>query len=261
MVISSRDNSTIKQAKKLLLDVSERRKTGNIFLEGARLCEDALETGLPIKTAFLTKEAMEKYPSQTKRIQEIAETCYEITESISSYLTDTKNPQGIFCICEKKKFDLDVHHLSKENCYLVLEDVRDPGNLGTVIRTAEAFGATALIVSSGCCDTDNPKVLRGSMGGALRLPILEVDNLPLMISKWNEQGFQTYACVADATAEKITECSLKKGSICLIGNEANGLTKETIDACLHSMTIPMKGRAESLNAAVAASVVLWELLK
>lgn len=261
MEITSRDNAIVKQAKKLLVDASARRKAGLFLIEGARLCSDAAETGVEIESALFTENAIEKYPSQISQIRQKAKQMYEITNALASYLTDTQNPQGVFCVCKQIQTQIDVKALPLSGKYILLENVQDPGNLGTVIRTAEAFGADGLLLSTGCCDITNPKVVRGSMGGVFRLPIGIVPNVADAISMWNQMGLETYACVADASAEKITDISFNKGSICVIGNEANGLTSETIDACHHSLTIPMNGRAESLNAAVAACVVLWELLK
>lgn len=261
MEISSRDNAMVKQAKKLLSDAHARQKMGLFVLEGARLCGDAVLSDVEIEMAFLTEESEKRYPEIVASIRNNVQNTYHITEALASYLGDTQNPQGIFCICKQREATLDGANLPQNGRFLALEDMRDPGNLGTVIRTAEAFHADGLILSQGCCDIVNPKVLRGSMGGAFRLPIAYVTNMTEAVKQWNNQGFETYACVADSQAECITDTSFGNGSICLIGNEANGLQKETISACKHALTIPMKGRAESLNAAIASCIVLWELLK
>ena len=107
----------------------------------------------------------------------------------------------------------------------------------------------------------NPKVLRGSMGGALRLPVVTVGEMPRAVESWNVQGLRTLACVAEREATALPQASLGAGCVCLIGNEANGLTAQTQACCTDRVTIPMNGRAESLNAAVAACIVMWELSK
>ena len=260
MEISSRDNGLMKQAKKLLTDATQRKKTGLFLVEGARLCEDAALSDMAIMTAFITEDAKLKYPNQVKQISQKAEAVYAITDSLASFLGDTQHPQGIFCVCKRIEAKLSWDALPKGK-YIALENMQDPGNLGTVIRTAEAFGADGLLLSKGCCDVENPKVLRGSMGGAFRLPIAFVPDFSEALKQWGDEGFETYACVADEKATSLSSHPFSKASICVIGNEANGLTDESIHACKTLLTIPMKGRAESLNAAVAASVVLWELLK
>ncbi len=260
MIISSRENAQIKQAKKLISDASERRSTGFFFLEGARLCQDAVSSGVRVETCFYTAFAKTKYELQLTAVLSVANHAFEITDEIAKSLSDTKSPQGIFCICKHIEAQNGADTLQPSNRYLALEDIQDPGNLGTIIRTAEALGVSALILSSGCCDPENAKVIRASMGGVFRLPIIRIDTFEEVLPKWNEQGFKTYACVPNPEAVPITSLSFADGAICLVGNEANGLREKTITACGMAITIPMKGRAESLNAAVAACLTMWELM-
>lgn len=229
------------------------------MLEGARLCADAARSGIAVEAAFLTERAEQTYPEFTGAIRQAAAAVYEIPDALSDFIGDTQHPQGVFCVCAPPPARLQADDLPRNGRFLVLEDIRDPGNLGTILRTAEAFGVDGLLLSTECCELYSPKVLRGSMGGALRLPILTVSALPEAVTRWNEQGFRTIACVADASAAPLPDVTLGGGCMLLIGNEANGLRPETQAACGQRMTIPMKGRAESLNAAVAACIVLWEL--
>ena len=259
MVITSRENPAIKRVRGLLGSAKARKESGRFVLEGARLCADAAGSGIAVETAFLTERAEAAYPELTRSVRQVAETVYEISESLATFIGDTQHPQGVFCVCAPPPARLSAEDLPKHGRFMGLENVRDPGNLGTILRTAEAFGIDGLLLSSGCCELYSPKVLRGSMGGALRLPVVTVPNLPEAIGRWNEQGFRTVACVADASATPLPQLSLGDGCMLFIGNEANGLTSETQAACTARMTIPMKGRAESLNAAVAACIALWEL--
>ena len=261
MLISSRDNPAVKRVRGLLGSAKMRRESDRFVLEGARLCEDAVRSGIAVEAAFLTARAEETYPEQTRAVRDAASAVYEITEALATYIGDTQHPQGVFCVCAPPPARLSADSLPGTGRFLALENVRDPGNLGTIIRTAEAFGADGLLLSAECCELYSPKVLRGSMGGALRLPVAVVPDLSGAIARWNERGFRTVACVADAAATPMPEASLGDGCILFIGNEANGLTPETQAACTERMTIPMKGRAESLNAAVAACIVLWELTR
>ena len=133
--------------------------------------------------------------------------------------------------------------------------------MGTIIRTAEALGLDGILLSDGCCDVYNPKVLRASMGGVFRMPLMRVGDMAQTVTDLQERGLNAFACVVDATATSITEVGMGNGSVALIGNEGNGLRAETVAVCKHRVTIPMAGRAESLNASMAAGIVLWEMCR
>ena len=258
VIITSRDNPQVKGYCRLRDKSKERREAGLLALEGARLCKDAAAGGQTIKAVFLTERALTQYAEETALLQKAAEQVYIISEGIASLMGETEHPQGVFALVAWPAARLDAEALSPSGRYLALESVRDPGNLGTIVRTAEAFGIDGLVLSADCCDVYSPKVLRAAMGGTLRLPIAVTDNLTQTIAKWRKDGLTVYACVASSEALPLTEVSLGKGCVPIIGNEANGLTAETIAACSQRLTIPMAGRAESLNAAVAACIVLWE---
>ncbi len=270
MVISSRDNEMVRRMRRLQTDAKMRRQEGAFVIEGARLCADAARSGAAIETALLTARAREKFPEYAAAVTAVAAHVFDVTEGVAASLSDTETAQGIICLCKaldnRKMLDtIDSSILStfKNKKWLALEDLRDPGNLGTVIRTAEAVGIGGLILSSGCCDVYSPKVLRGSMGGVFRLPLWETADMPAAIARLHTVGAVSYACVPsrDGDVLSVVDAPLGAGSVCVIGNEANGLTAETIAACSHRLTIPMAGRAESLNAAVAAALVLWEMAR
>ena len=260
MDISSRDNRTIREYRHLLTDGKYRRKTGRFVLEGARLCEDAVLSQISIETVMYTQRAATQYPTQTAMLCAAAP-AFEITESLSEYISDTTAPQGLFCICRIPESRLDVTQLAVSGRYAALESVQDPGNLGAMIRSAEAFGLDGMILSDGCCDPYNPKVLRASMGGVFRLPLCSVSHLDETLCDLTSRGFHTAACVVDADACAIQSVSLGAGCIAVIGNEGNGLTTATAGACFRRVTIPMAGRAESLNASMAAGIVFWEIVR
>lgn len=266
MVISSRDNDMVRRLRRLQTDGKLRRKEGVFVIEGARLCEDAARSGVTVETALVTARARERYSEQVAAVTAVAAHVFEVTDAVAETLSDTETAQGVICLCKaldnRKMLDtIDSSILSTFNKrkWLALEDVRDPGNIGTVIRTAEALGIDGLILSSGCCDVYSPKVLRGSMGGVFRLPLWETADMPKALARLRGAGVTSYACVPSADALSVVEAPLAAGSVCVIGNEANGLTDATITACDYRLTVPMAGRAESLNAAVAASLVMWEM--
>jgi len=256
MELTSRDNPLVKEIVKLLSDAKFRRKSGRFAIEGARLCEDAARSNVRITAALATLSAAQRYAAQWQVIRQAAACVYTISDAVAKHLSDTDAPQGVFCVCEAAEQELLVR---EDGVYLALEDMQDPGNLGTVIRTAEAFGADGLLLSKGCCDRYNPKVLRASMGGVFRLPMQVCDDLTETLSALS-QTMPVLACVVDSDAAPIMTVP-KNGAVAVIGNEGNGLTAQAVEACNARVTIPMAGRAESLNASMAAGVVLWELCR
>ncbi len=261
MLITSKDNRLIKEWRGLNEQARQRRKTGLFAIEGARLCADALTSGLTITAVLYTAAAKEKYAAIVTRLLEAAQESAEITDALAHTMADTGSPQGVFCIVKSLDILLSLDTINTMGRYGALEDIQDPGNLGTMIRTAEAFGLDGLILSAGCCDVVNPKVLRASMGGVFRLPLVVAEDFPAAMQVLQERGMTALACVVDAKATPIQTAEKPAGSIVVIGNEGNGLTAATVAACKQRVTIPMTGRAESLNASMAAGIAMWELVR
>ncbi len=258
MELTSRDNPLIKECAKLLSDAKARRKSGRFVIEGARLCEDAARSGVRVLTALATPEAKVRYATQWRAVEAVADSCVDISASLAKTLSDTGSPQGVFCLCERltpAPFDIRANGV-----YLALEDVQDPGNLGTVIRTAEALGIDGILLSAGCCDVHNPKVLRASMGGVFRQPLFVCDDLVGELTRLSTR-MSVLACVVGGDGVIPVTAAPKCGVVAVIGNEGNGMSAAAIDACTHRVTIPMAGRAESLNASMAAGILLWELVR
>ena len=138
--------------------------------------------------------------------------------------------------------------------------MQDPINLGTILRSAEAFGISAVVLTRDCCDVYSPKVTRGSMGAVFRLPFYITDDLPALIGEFNRYG-TSFAAVLDKDSVSLDECSFEGAALAVVGNEGNGLTEDTVKACTHKLYIPMSGKAESLNVSAAASIILWEMKK
>lgn len=251
--ITSRNNDRIKKAVKLCTSSKFRKEQGLYFLEGARLCSDAAQN-TEIAEAFFTENALEKYSTEAKIIINKSVDSFIITREVAEKMSDTKFSQGIFCICRMKNNSAELE-LNKK--YIALENVQDPSNLGAVARTCEALGIDTIIINKGC-DIYNPKAQRSAMGSLQRLKIITVDSMTECIEKANSMGIVTVAAV-------LNNCNcemniLKSDSIiCIIGNEGNGITEETSNLSKYRLTIPMRGRAESLNAASAATILIWEL--
>lgn len=263
-MLTSRENPSVRRVRHLLASAKARREEGLFVIEGARLCADAARSGVPIVQALATAQAVGNYPAACAAVRAVCGEWLDIAPSLAQQLADTQSPQGLFCVCgcpaNCRTLDAALP-LPTGARVLALENLQDPANLGAVIRTAEALGIDGLVLSGGC-DVYNPKVLRGSMGGVFRLPLYLLEGpLDRAVAAWQDQGFTCWACVPQTDAVAVTEAALTQGAVCLIGNEGNGLTAETVAACGGRLTIPMAGRAESLNAAVAASIVMWEMMR
>ena len=257
--ITSRSNEKIKYAS-ALLSASKRRECGEFLLEGARLCSDAAQSGVEIVRAFFTADALSRYGEYISVISAVCKECCEIDSGISGRLSDTENTQGVFCVCKMR--DASAVPLKKGGRYLMLENVQDPSNTGAIFRTCEALGIDALILSGGC-DIYNPKALRAAMGSSLRMDVIFAAD-PVSYIESNSGSAVFLACVPSADARDITQALKDCGesaTVCVLGNEGAGLTDEVISACGERVTIPMKGRAESLNVSVAAAIAAWESVK
>lgn len=268
MLLTSRDNRLIKEGRHLLADSRYRRESGRFLIEGARLCADAALSGASIEAALVTPHAQEAYARQVTAIREALvrsgagmERYFTITDELARHLADTASPQGVFCLCGKLDNRRSLDTINRMGKYMALEDIQDPANLGAVVRTAEALGVDGLLLSAGCCDITNPKVLRGSMGGVFRLPFYPAGAMADTVASLQEKGMTAWACVVSSEATPVHRAALGPGSVCVVGNEGSGLRPATIAACRERLTIVMPGRAESLNASMAAGIILWELTR
>jgi len=246
MLITSRENPQIKLAVRLRESAKARREHGLFFLEGYRLCNDALEHGFAPQALYCTETALLKYKPQHENIT-------LISDHVTQKLADTQTPQGVFGVFNVNH-PTPTGHPSAEGNYLALENLQDPANLGAIARTAEALGLDGLVVSGGC-DIYHPKALRAGMGALLRLPVMQADDLPCFL---RTSDLPSFAAVLSEDATPLPLCDFSAGCVIAIGNEGNGLSREAIQACKQKLMIPMAGKAESLNAAAAAAIIMWE---
>lgn len=258
--ITSKANDRVKFAVKIRESSSLRKQEKLFFAEGARLCFDAASSGVEIAEMYATEKALSKYSDYVRLVEEKAERCFVVSEEVAEKLSDTKNNQGVFCLCKMLDKNINIGKIKYNGKYIALESVSNPANFGAVVRTAEAVGLDGVIVSGGC-DIYNPKSQRAAMGSLFRLNVVEVEDLPKTLKELSENGMAIYAGVPDSTAEKLTEVDMNGGVVSVIGNEGNGITDETCAVATKLVTIPMKGRAESLNAAAAASIIIWEMMR
>lgn len=259
LTLTSKDNINIKNTVKLKNSSKFRRKSGLFLAEGLRICYDAYLSGADIDTVFVTEDAFEKNHDKISSICEKSARAFTVSSEIFAHISDTQTPQGVLCVIKTLDKVTEFDKIKNGGKFLALENIQDPNNLGTVLRTAEAFGVSGIILSADCCDIYNPKVVRGSMGAVFRLPFITVDSIPLFLSENKE--LESYAAVVDSNAEKLTDIAFVSSCVAVIGNEGNGLRDETVNSCTHKITIPMRGKAESLNASTAASIIIWEMIK
>ncbi len=255
-IITSRENPLIKLVAALQVSSEKRKRNGLFVLEGLRICKDACDNGIKFDKLIVSDAAAEKYAADTEKFSLISDECYKIPDSLFKKISDTKTPQGIIAVAKMPV--TGSCGIDKNGKYIALEDVSDPSNLGAISRTAEALGVNGIILSSDGCDPYSPKALRASMGTLLRVPVFVTESFAETLKS---TGLKRYACVVDKTAESIKEQSFENGSVVMIGNEANGLTDSAKQSADVLVTIPMTGRAESLNAAAAAAIAMWEMMK
>lgn len=252
-MITSRENPMVKRCRKLQSSGKARREEGLFLAEGTRLCREVFSCGLTVEAVLATAEALSKNPWLGERGEVV-----EIAPEVSAAISDTQSPQGVFCLCQIPPSP-SLTILPKGR-YLLLDRLQDPGNLGTILRGAEAFGITALILGKGCPDRFAPKVLRGTMGSVFRQPVFAADDLPEAIWLLREAGIPVWAAMPNPTARPILELSEEQGGLAVvIGNEGSGVSPETAEACTGAVYIPMASRINSLNAAAAATIIMWEL--
>ncbi len=255
-MISGKNNELIKEIKKLMSSAKERRQRGLFAAEGVRLCRDALRSGAHIVYFLYTEEAAEKNKEDFGCIMSAADKCICVSGDIFKKISDTGTPQGFMCIIGNK-LDTYITEIESGKRYLGLENIQDPSNLGTILRTAEALGSDGVIMSVGCCDVYSPKVVRGSMGAVFRIPFMIVEDMSEFVAYSGKIGIPTYASTPH-DAENIEDTDFSRGGIMLIGNEGSGLKEETVRLCMKRVRIEMRGRAESLNAAAAAAILLYK---
>lgn len=261
-LISSKENVHIKYAKKVMTSSKFRNQENCFLIEGIRLCEDALNNSVVLKETFYTKKCFEKSKNILEKIISKSQKSFMVSESLMNIISDTDAPQGIVCICEKNKLNVNFEDkLKNEDKIVLLENVQNPSNLGTIFRTCDALKIENVIILGNGCDVYSSKVLRGSMGSVFRLNIFEFKNSLELINKLKENGFKIYATTPRSDACFVNNIDFDEKSAIIFGNEGNGLTQELIDICDKKIKIPMNSNAESLNVSVACGILIWEMTK
>ena len=256
-VISSKDNEIVKNIRKL--KEKKYRDLENCFIiEGIKLIKEAIEEGAKIKQIVVCEECINKGEFEKDLLYEIAKyNVIYVTEKVFNVLTDVKTPQGILAVVEKNNINNEIDF--SEDIIVVLDGVQDPGNLGTILRTVDSANLNQIILSNDCVDPYNPKVVRSTMGAIFRLNIIETKNLKETLEKAQKNKFDIMVTALD-TNNNIYNVEYKN-KVIVIGNEANGVSKEIQDIANCKVKIPMLGRTESLNASVATGIIIYEYVR
>lgn len=266
MHISSRDNPKIKQYIKLAASKKYRNEMGMFVLEGARSCGDAFDMWqqekLDITACFATPKALEKYGDYIKTEWFLQhDRFFTIDEDIAVKMSDAQFPQGIFIAARKLDNTLSADRLKADGKYLILDNLQDPGNVGTLLRTADAVGIDAVIMCNDCCELYNPKVLRSAVGSVFRVTTMIADDLETVAELLKSKGIKLFASVIDKDAVSVTEAGFRGGCAVVLGNEGSGMSGEDAALCDERITIKMHGNINSLNVATAGSIILWEMCR
>lgn len=258
--ITSSKNSIIKEIKSLKLR-KYREELGLFFIEGLRMAEEAVKENARIVRVLMSDRFAEGEAADSIIRWSEKSGCQAIVipDSLFEEISDTKTPQGILMVAKSRFYEVD-EILGNKNYLLVLDSIQDPGNLGTIIRTADAAGFTGMIISKGCVDAYNPKVLRSTMGSIFRMPLCFADSLENVLKKIKLKGIRVYASHLSAK-ESCYEINLTNNIAIIIGNEANGISDEVLPYADKLVKIPMYGRTESLNASIAAGVLMFECVR
>lgn len=253
-------NPVIKEVRSLR-NRSAREEKGIFSIEGSRFVAEALKENADIlyivmSDAFLAGHGKDKLAGM---IEKSSIKCYEVPESLFGSISDTQTPQGILAVLRMKKLTLE-EAVPGNGMLVVMDMVRDPGNMGTIIRTADAAGCAGVIVTEGCVDVFNPKVLRSTMGSIFHIPVYHCGDVEEVLKKVKKSGFMVCASHLDGTAD-IFDVDLTGNVALVVGNEAGGISEAAARNADLLVRIPMLGRAESLNVSVAAGIMMFEAVR
>lgn len=259
-MITSRQNPRIKLYR-ALAQRKFREREGTFVLDGVLQVAGAVESGLRLRDVFWCDALLVSAHGRATVAQLAPDTAqHEVSEHVFRALSDRTEPQGIAAIAERPQVRPADISLSPDGVLLALEDIRDPGNLGTIVRTADAAAADGVVVLGHCVDPYDPKVVRATMGAMFHVPVAEANDAPEFVAWAREHGVRTYATSTRGTQTHF-ETSFTGRTAFLIGNEARGLSDEALRSADAVIRIPMQGQAESLNAATAASILVYEVVR
>ena len=257
--ITSKDNRLVKLYAKLSVSKSAREKEALFTIEGIKLLLEAVKSGLSVETVFLTEELLAKRRETLMPVLSKCGAVYLIPHELEAKLAQVETPLGVYAMVKKLDKTLSWDRIEYTGKSILLVDLQDAGNVGTIIRTAEALGVRRVCATAHTCDFYNSKVIRSAMGSLFRMELVTVPDAVSFMQYARKMGACSYASVVSDKAQSVGTFSFAKDSVLLIGNEGNGLSDEVAAAADHRVTIRMSGNTESLNASVAACILMWEM--
>lgn len=252
-MITSIANPQVKELLQLQKKSKVRNEKGVFIVEGVKMFQEAPRDR--IEKVYLS-ESFEQKKGKEMNLSGLQ--VEMLSDKVFSHVSDTKTPQGILCVVKQKKTGLKEMLEQTAPFLMVLDNLQDPGNLGTIIRTAEGAGVTGVIMSRETVDVYNPKTIRSTMGSVYRIPFLYVEDILELLKELQEKGIRTYAAHLDGK-NNYDEENYRESCAFLIGNEGNGLRDKVADNADIWIKIPMYGQVESLNAAIASSILMYEV--
>ncbi len=255
-MITSVSNARVKQVVQWQTKAKERKKDNVFLAEGMKMFEEAPAEW--IQEVYVEEAVFQKLERVSSICIKLEQVGYEtVSEEVFKKMSDTQTPQGILSVLKRPAYKLEELLQVENPLFVLLEDLQDPGNLGTIVRTGEGAGVTAVLMSKNTVDIFNPKTIRATMGSIYRVPFVYVEDVEDTIKSLHNENIKTYAAHL-AGKDYYDSFSFREGTAFLIGNEGNGLRKSTADVAFSYLKIPMEGQVESLNAAIATSLLMYE---
>ncbi len=251
-------NPALQELRRLSRRRSARSESGTYLVDGPVLLAEALRAGVALRSVFAEPAGLSLASVRSARDAGVA--VHPVQEGALARVLDVVNPQSVVAVAERRADSVDdvvQRAVATRRAVLVLVELQDPGNAGTLLRVAEAAGCAGVVLTERCVDAHNPKTVRASAGALFRLPVAEGAGLSALLDAASAAGLESWATVRDG-GTPIDECDLTGAGLLLIGSEANGLPDDVCRAATHRLSIPMEGDVESLNAAVAGALVVFE---
>ncbi len=256
--ITSRKNEKITWAAKLS-DKKRRDSEGVFFTDGIKLLQEAVLSRLEIQKVFFTQKALSLYPDELESAK--AKEYFLVSDEVFEKLTDEAAPQGVFAVIKKREAlpfsDESIH----DGGFIILEDIQNPLNLGAIFRCAYSLGIEKIVLTKGCADVYNPKTLRSAMGSIFKCSFYVYDDICDFIKVLKNNGGRVFCTHLHSDSHSLGSFSFEKGDSIVMGNEGHGVSEAVLKECTGSVIIPMNEGAESLNAAAAAAIIMWEMKK
>ena len=256
--ISSQDNGRLKAFAALCREKRERDRNGSVILDGVKICRDAVSSGHRVRQLWITEEAQEKYSRDIPELITASDEVFVIKGSAARKLSELVTPQGVFAEVERPAWT-EPAELASGSRILGLCGVQNPENVGSCIRTAAALGYSAVLLSSDCADVWSPRTVRAAAGTQLSCRIASTRDFAGSVRELANAGVLTCASALHSDSVYVSDVPRDRKIFLAVGSEGSGLPDDVTEACEIRIRIPMSGSAESLNAAAAAAVMMWEL--